>query len=146
MMRDMEVSTNKTWIIAKVIIAGPDNKILAIRRSDTAPRNALEWDLPGGIVEYGEDPVQAVIRETSEETALEIHSITPLDVISDISSFGYAVLLIFQANSADSEISLSYEHDKYRWVSRDEFDALDTEEQFKKSVKKTYAATDTTPN
>jgi 8-oxo-dGTP diphosphatase len=139
----MEDLTNKTWIIAKAIITGPDDKILAIRRSNTAPRNALEWDLPGGIVEYGEDPVQAVIRETSEETALDIANITPIEIISQVGSFGYLVLLLFQATATVTKISLSYEHDQYQWVTSDEFDALDTEDQFKKTVKKAQASIDT---
>jgi len=39
-----------------------------MRRTETAPSNPLKWDLPGGDVEYGEDPKKAILREIKEET------------------------------------------------------------------------------
>jgi 8-oxo-dGTP diphosphatase len=35
-------------------------------------RRALEWDLPGGIVEENESPRQCCLREVMEEISLEI--------------------------------------------------------------------------
>jgi len=34
--------------------------------------NAKVWDLPGGKIEYGEEPMVALHREVKEETGLEI--------------------------------------------------------------------------
>lgn len=50
-----------------VVIANSDGAILLQRRSD----NQL-WALPGGAVEIGETVRQAVVRETLEETGLDV--------------------------------------------------------------------------
>jgi 8-oxo-dGTP diphosphatase len=40
------------------------------------------WDLPGGGIEHGEDPLTAVVREIREETNLAARSADLLDVYS----------------------------------------------------------------
>ncbi len=56
---------------AAVVAAGPDGlHVLLIRRSD----NGL-WALPGGMVEPGERPESAAVRELAEETGLGLASV-----------------------------------------------------------------------
>lgn len=45
-----------------------DNKMLLIRRG--APPGRGKWSIPGGLVEIGETPEEAVVRELLEETGL----------------------------------------------------------------------------
>lgn len=73
----MEIQKNSTS--QKAIIFNEQGKILVIKRSKTSPTRAGYWDLPGGILEAGEDKKEAIIREIKEEeefqhlTALETH-------------------------------------------------------------------------
>jgi len=53
-----------------------DNKILLARRIQIEGFGNGDYALPGGKVDWMEDPVQAVIRETYEETGLTISDIT----------------------------------------------------------------------
>jgi 8-oxo-dGTP pyrophosphatase MutT (NUDIX family) len=47
-----------------------DNKLLLVKRSLHEKGDPGIWEQPGGQVEEGEDPEQAVIREFKEETTL----------------------------------------------------------------------------
>jgi 8-oxo-dGTP diphosphatase len=53
-----------------------DRRLLLIRRGH-APHRGL-WSLPGGRMEPGESPEQAVEREVQEETGLEVRAGAPV--------------------------------------------------------------------
>jgi ADP-ribose pyrophosphatase YjhB (NUDIX family) len=50
-----------------LIVVDPQGRVLLQRRTDDGT-----WGLPGGLLEIGEAPEEAVIRETREEMGLEI--------------------------------------------------------------------------
>jgi ADP-ribose pyrophosphatase YjhB (NUDIX family) len=52
--------------VAAIIVNGAD-EVLLQRRGDSG-----HWSLPGGAVEPGEEPAQAVVREVFEETGLHV--------------------------------------------------------------------------
>ena len=45
-------------------------EVLMIRRGHSPPEWENLWAFPGGFVDYGEDPLDAVIRELVEETGI----------------------------------------------------------------------------
>lgn len=51
-----------------------DAKILLIKKS-RGPHKG-KWDLPGGSIEFGEEPYEALIRELYEETGIQQFSAT----------------------------------------------------------------------
>jgi ADP-ribose pyrophosphatase YjhB (NUDIX family) len=57
---------NPRTTVAVVILK--DDQILVSKRAREPFKG--QYDLPGGFLEYGEDPYDAVIRETREETGL----------------------------------------------------------------------------
>jgi 8-oxo-dGTP diphosphatase len=62
------VKTPPQHIAAAVIIN--QGRVLLIRRS--VPEGHLIWQLPAGKIAPGESPAQAAVRETREETGLEV--------------------------------------------------------------------------
>src|SRR6478672_3906949 len=63
-----------THFVAKAIVLDKTGKFLLLTRSDTHPTLAGFYDLPGGMIEDGEEPGVAVKREIAEETGLSVSS------------------------------------------------------------------------
>jgi len=50
-----------------------DNKILMVKRNEPEVEGAhLKWEFPGGKVDFGETPEQAIVREILEETGVSV--------------------------------------------------------------------------
>lgn len=94
-----------------------NNRLLMIRRRKNDPHNADMWDLPGGRIEIAEDPRTGLVRETKEETNLDIKLILPLDVHHFTRQDGQVITLIFfLCEKLSDEIKLSFEHQEYKWM------------------------------
>jgi 8-oxo-dGTP diphosphatase len=55
-----------------------DGKFLILQKKTRD--NKIRWDLPGGRIKYGEDPVDSLKREVFEETNLEVEIGKPIGV------------------------------------------------------------------
>ena len=99
-----------------------DNKYLVTKRSKEETTYPEYWDIPGGLVEYGELPKDAVIRETKEEVNLNI---IPTKVIHEDSNLDEEKNLIFirlvylcNLNDDISNIKLQEdEHSEYKLIN-----------------------------
>lgn len=56
--------------VVGVILSGPDGRILLVKSSRGFTKGM--WNIPGGFIEYGEAPEAAAVRETREETGLDV--------------------------------------------------------------------------
>lgn len=108
----------------KVVIKNKDGKLLALRRSATDPSRPLTWDLAGGQVEEGENLEDSARREILEEAGLEVGRIRFIHADARRDNDGTYWVALFSAAAAQTEdVQLSYEHDQYEWISREEFAA-----------------------
>lgn len=92
-----------------------DNKVLMILRNDPG-REAYhrKWEFPGGTLEFGEDLIENVVRETKEETGYDIEALHLLQDIAVESqtfpTFAYQVVLIpYICKVVGGELSLADE-------------------------------------
>ena len=74
--------TNRPFVGAAVFLVDPDNQILMGHRLSRHGQGL--WGIPGGHVEFGEDPSCTAQRETKEETGIDIPSPYLLGITSDL--------------------------------------------------------------
>ena len=100
-----------------------DGKVLACARSDP-PEFAGRWEFPGGKVEPGESDIEALVRECSEELAVDV--IVGDRVGEDVPlAHGWAILRVFAAQLVDGNVPKMLEHSDMRWLSADELYSVD---------------------
>ena len=69
-MNSAEQLPRWTRVAAYALAADDKRRLLLVRVAAGYP-HAGEWTLPGGGVQFGEDPVTATTRELTEETGLQ---------------------------------------------------------------------------
>ena len=98
-----------------------DGRVLAARRT-SPPEAAGRWELPGGKVEPGESPDEALVREVAEELGctVEVTAWLPGSVgIGGRHKLTVAVCALV-AGEPDPR-----EHDEIRWLAADELGQVD---------------------
>jgi len=115
----------KFGVAVKVIIKNKEGKYLVLFKSENEDINPNEIDIPGGRVEFGEDVQDSLKREVFEEVGLEIEILHPSRVWGFVKDDLHLIGITFTADLIGGEISLSGEHDAYRWITKEEILAGD---------------------
>jgi RimJ/RimL family protein N-acetyltransferase/8-oxo-dGTP pyrophosphatase MutT (NUDIX family) len=87
--------------ISQMLVRDPEDRVLLCRLT-----YKNDWDLPGGVVEVGESPQEAVSREVKEELGLDIGAGALLltDWLPPWSGWDDALCLVFDGGVRDASI------------------------------------------
>ena len=120
-------------MVAKLVIVDADKKYLLMKRS-AHPTFGSDPDLPGGTIEPGEEPREAMVREVYEEVGFVVDGskATLLYEGADYSAHGTHYSLYITDVQERPELTISWEHAGYEWL---ELEALLDKA---KSAKDTY--------
>lgn len=111
----------KTYHVVAAIIK-QDDKIFATQRGYGDYKDG--WEFPGGKIESGETPEQALIREIQEELAMTVEIDRHIvDVAYDYPQF-HLEMGCFLCSIADGTPCL-LEHEAAKWLSSADIDSVD---------------------
>ncbi len=106
-------------VVGIYIRAGEE--ILFLKRAPHKPHGNT-WNIPGGKVETGETLLEAIIRETREESGIILDAPLIKHVVEVYAKGlqGYFVYNIFQYNTQKTPVILNEEHQAFLWLTLEE--------------------------
>jgi mutator protein MutT len=116
-------SINHKQLTVAVAIIEREGRFLVTRRNDPDfPQWHHCWEFPGGKINAGETPVEALQREIREETALSVHSISLLGVHTQHWNTSQGIqqtfILLYHCHANPGEVVLDPdENDAFEWES-----------------------------
>ena len=100
----------------------------SVAEAASGPDPGVRIDLPGGRIEFGESPVEALRREVAEETGLQIEPLAPLQVWHYVQHRFQLVGIDYLCASDASDVVLSDEHDRFEWLTEEDLRRLHPEQ------------------
>ena len=114
------MESKKLQVVAAIICK--DNRIFATQRGYGEFRG--QWEFPGGKVEPGETPEEALIREIKEELDIEISVGKYIHTVEyDYPTF-HLSMLCFICKILSGSLVLK-EHEEARWLEKDNLYSVD---------------------
>jgi 8-oxo-dGTP diphosphatase len=111
----------RTVIVTAALIIEQGRILVTQRKQDTS--HGLLWEFPGGKVEEGEDPRQALRRELKEELDVEVEGGTLFDAVFHFYPEYPVLLLVFRCRVKKGSLKPIGCHN-LRWVILKELEKL----------------------
>lgn len=118
-----------THIVAKTLIFNSQGEVLVLTRSRHDAHRPGRLDFPGGQVEAGEPVADGAVREVFEEAGIRLNP-DAIQLCFARAKTAYRKNIHSNVNivwlgyvsplPSDAHITLSHEHDDYRWMSLDQ--------------------------
>ena len=115
--KDFYLKENSDNDLSVGIVLFNGDKVLILKRGDSAPWMPSKWSLPGGMVEDGEDLIVAVERELYEETKIKADNVKFMKT--------YNNWHVFTGNTDYKQTDLEMENKQHDWILFDNINDYD---------------------
>ncbi|MBS3176122.1 NUDIX domain-containing protein [Candidatus Woesearchaeota archaeon] len=130
----------------KVAVSGfifRDGKALILRRGKEEHFLPGYWELPGGKLEFGEDPHDGVLREVKEEACIDCEVVTIYDcwhymMLYHDKETQFIELTFILNMKKDKPVIPGDGMDDYRWVTLEELDRYQIGKEMKEQIQKGF--------
>lgn len=97
-------------------------KLFVVKRAKDDIQSPNIWEIPGGRLKPGEDPILGMMREVREETGMYVKVCCPMTVRHFKREDGQIItMIIFLCKPSGGFIKLSEEHSDYLWMEIKEY-------------------------
>ena len=103
----------KFTVSVAAVIINENREVLLL---DHVLRPSSGWGIPGGFLERGEQPVDAVRRELYEETGIELKNLE----LFQMRAIGGHVEILFRAEAVGTAVVKTFEINAVGWFKADE--------------------------
>jgi 8-oxo-dGTP diphosphatase len=117
------VKERATRVAAYGLITRGDDMLLCRLASELGKYSGM-WTLPGGGVEFGEDPADAVVRELDEETGLHVRPLRIVTIDSNLMTtderdfHGIRILYEVEVLGGQLRFEKNGSTDRCEWIPR----------------------------
>jgi 8-oxo-dGTP diphosphatase len=115
-------------------------KLLLEKRGNEPAKG--KWSIPGGVVELGESLEDAVIRETKEETCLDVEAPRLIDVVYQVDLDEqdrvkyHFVIIDYFVTVKDGQVKAASDADELQWVALEEVEKYNLTASFRRFFQK----------
>lgn len=111
-------------VVAAVVLN--NNKILCVQKGATKyPYTSMKFEFPGGKIEPGETPMQALKRELDEELSYNVTIDSKLITIKHTYPDFSIDMTAFICHSNNADNFTLNEHISYQWLSKEDLRSVD---------------------
>ena len=104
---------------AIVVVLNKRDEVLILKRPSTDDWAPNKWALPGGKLEPNESPLSAAIRETKEETTLDVRKLKIINLTLD------NPIAPYYTRHYTGNVQIDFEHTDWAWVARADIETYD---------------------
>ena len=110
-------------IVAQVCVK-KDDKILMVQENKEGKKG--KWNMPAGKLDDNESIIEAAIRETKEETNIDVDIKGLIAIQETVSSLGQLLILYFLGEYVSGEVKFdNVEISDVKWMTEDEIKNID---------------------
>ena len=116
-----EADEKDTDQVGLVVVLDSQERALILKRSDEVGYAARRWSIPGGHIQEDESREEGAIRETKEETNLNVSNLEHIRTVDR--------LHFYVAHGYDGNLKINFEHTDTAWVTHEDLDDYDIVEE-----------------